>query len=1051
MREEITEKELLNIMFALTHLTDEEGNDVPNFCFASDVAVDTDKTEDDIAKLALNNGYKVFKVFPGETMMGGLLIVAEGASIEPVENMYKEFYGEVPEITEMKLEDDNLVELDEDLEIENEASIDDNFLFGDYQGYMNSKKKEAEDLGATLEFKTIVGPFRNSSVWYENEGTIATLKYKDYFIEIFVTDEIAELTLEDGEGSKTLYGIADFEDAGIFNDHFWPEDYLDCCEPCFEFAVRKSDKGWETSYGMDFDSAWSLNEALDINWYIREVIPFYNDCVGITELEESNNKRHKITARDPNAQAMWGRTRHRVELPKKGKGSFKRHSKHKDDLKETLVSPGATDVERLRDILGEAGWEIETTKEVDSFYSNEGLHDIHLQIYTTRNDIEHDDTFKETADTYWEGLCDALDKFDPDEKMRCTASMGYGGTGVTGMDMTGRFTAGVDLRPFWVDDDIVSVTEDLDYDEEDSEFVVDSQVARDYMREVAKKLNDAGFDIDFRCIVNPRRLRGEWYDNVDIPFIITKGRYEIRVCPSDAYDYYLDDEEETVLCSSKELEDAGIFTDEELEGIEDYGDYSDISYCISSLDGNDNVDNVYFNDDFDEDNEMTLDVFFNPEFLDRFIEIYQEVVEENGDTDLDESKKKKNPLKDAAKKHNKSASKKNAIGWFVHPNVEQGIQAFNHAMGAVDAPSTITAPAGLGEEITVDDADTYTFEFLPPTHWHIVGSKPDGTDADGWVKYKDVHYNRIPETCMKVSRDDYMNNKLLKQRKNRRVLLGVEKYFKDHPKAKWCVISCKDVSKGYERFANVYRALIEQKDSRRMPLRESSNDYWVLSDGLNPRNSLVISSIGDFETFIQKLEKLNNETDSYWELLHYEYGTPIKVWTTEDGIIAWPDEDPIPPVRAELSDDELSATIDDLIDSNPDYYLNETVEKHETLNPKLWNEDGTLKEEVREKIMEIVNDFLEGLADDEIKFNLKDIKLVGSNCSYNYNDKSDLDIHLVADTKSLNCPDNLYPLLYSAYRSLYNKNRDIDFYGIPVEIFVETDDTEQMNDEPIDN
>lgn len=68
--------------------------------------------------------------------------------------------------------------------------------------------------------------------------------------------------------------------------------------------------------------------------------------------------------------------------------------------------------------------------------------------------------------------------------------------------------------------------------------------------------------------------------------------------------------------------------------------------------------------------------------------------------------------------------------------------------------------------------------------------------------------------------------------------------------------------------------------------------------------------------------------------------------------------------------------------------------------------------------MQIVDDFCEDLENDEIKFNLKDVKLVGSNCSYNYNDRSDLDIHLVMETNSLHCPDNLYPLLYSAYRSI---------------------------------
>lgn len=125
--------------------------------------------------------------------------------------------------------------------------------------------------------------------------------------------------------------------------------------------------------------------------------------------------------------------------------------------------------------------------------------------------------------------------------------------------------------------------------------------------------------------------------------------------------------------------------------------------------------------------------------------------------------------------------------------------------------------------------------------------------------------------------------------------------------------------------------------------------------------------------------------------------------------------------------------------------LEEDIEKHDTLNPKLWNEDSTLKPEVEEKINLIVEDFLKNLEEDGIKINVKDIKLVGSNCSYNYTKDSDLDVHIVADTKSLKCPDNLYPLLYSAYRSIWNKNHNIEFYGIPVELFVETDDTVDMN------
>jgi len=120
--------------------------------------------------------------------------------------------------------------------------------------------------------------------------------------------------------------------------------------------------------------------------------------------------------------------------------------------------------------------------------------------------------------------------------------------------------------------------------------------------------------------------------------------------------------------------------------------------------------------------------------------------------------------------------------------------------------------------------------------------------------------------------------------------------------------------------------------------------------------------------------------------------------------------------------------------------LDEDIEKHSELNQKLF--DGKkLKPEVIEKINQIVDLFLADLKEDGIKIDVEDIILVGSNVSYNYTKDSDLDIHIVANISNLHCPDNLYPLLYGAYKSLFNKKLDIDFYGIPVEIYVETDRT----------
>lgn len=119
--------------------------------------------------------------------------------------------------------------------------------------------------------------------------------------------------------------------------------------------------------------------------------------------------------------------------------------------------------------------------------------------------------------------------------------------------------------------------------------------------------------------------------------------------------------------------------------------------------------------------------------------------------------------------------------------------------------------------------------------------------------------------------------------------------------------------------------------------------------------------------------------------------------------------------------------------------IKEDIEKHEELNPKLWTENNELKPEVKDKILEIVKDFTDDLKEDEIKIEVSDIVLVGSNASYNYTKNSDLDIHIIADTKDLDCPEYIYNALYSAYRSLFNKKLNIEFYDIPVEIYIETE------------
>jgi predicted nucleotidyltransferase len=92
-----------------------------------------------------------------------------------------------------------------------------------------------------------------------------------------------------------------------------------------------------------------------------------------------------------------------------------------------------------------------------------------------------------------------------------------------------------------------------------------------------------------------------------------------------------------------------------------------------------------------------------------------------------------------------------------------------------------------------------------------------------------------------------------------------------------------------------------------------------------------------------------------------------------------------------------------------------------------------------------VDTFLADLKEQEVKIKVDDILFIGSNASYNYTKDSDIDLHILANTKAVDYPADLGAAIYSAYRSIFNKNLDITLYDIPLEIFVETEDSTRVS------
>ena len=103
------------------------------------------------------------------------------------------------------------------------------------------------------------------------------------------------------------------------------------------------------------------------------------------------------------------------------------------------------------------------------------------------------------------------------------------------------------------------------------------------------------------------------------------------------------------------------------------------------------------------------------------------------------------------------------------------------------------------------------------------------------------------------------------------------------------------------------------------------------------------------------------------------------------------------------------------------------------LNPKLW-EDKKLKRDVREAIIDIVSEFMDNLI---IPVEILDVRVVGSNASYNYTEQSDLDVHIISDLELVGSPTEIVQALYNSERSNFNRTHNIKIKGIDVELYVE--------------
>jgi predicted nucleotidyltransferase len=117
-----------------------------------------------------------------------------------------------------------------------------------------------------------------------------------------------------------------------------------------------------------------------------------------------------------------------------------------------------------------------------------------------------------------------------------------------------------------------------------------------------------------------------------------------------------------------------------------------------------------------------------------------------------------------------------------------------------------------------------------------------------------------------------------------------------------------------------------------------------------------------------------------------------------------------------------------------------SFEPKKELNPKVWDLNSgvpAMKSEVRERLLEIANEFIDFL---DIDIVITDIILTGSLSNYNWSKFSDFDLHIVTNFSQY--PPNqieLYEKLFNLKKIIFNKNHDITIFGYEVELYVQNE------------
>lgn len=117
----------------------------------------------------------------------------------------------------------------------------------------------------------------------------------------------------------------------------------------------------------------------------------------------------------------------------------------------------------------------------------------------------------------------------------------------------------------------------------------------------------------------------------------------------------------------------------------------------------------------------------------------------------------------------------------------------------------------------------------------------------------------------------------------------------------------------------------------------------------------------------------------------------------------------------------------------PDTVDVSSIQMHDTLNPLIWDSDMKIKTDVRKALLMNAKRFIEFCDAENLTF--ADIILTGSMANYNYNESSDLDVHVLLDFKQISENKEFVGDFFKLKKRLWEDTLPIQIKGHDVEMY----------------